>query len=329
MTIRVYSSLDTGAPVLAGSTYDRLRTILLSCLVTGFSGKPGAGWSLVHDVSGGCSFGNGVAVLNLVSLNDFNVQLYSMEFVNNPGTALAGGYNRRSGRWADDTSTDRQTLYGWNLLSTSSGQNPHWVVVADAHTCIVVLGSATATSDVGSCASFYFGRYQNALGLTGPAEWCCLGGYFGPNSNISQWFLWASNSFGARAGTLLRNPITGLVLPPSASFVGASSSSSQPANSGVKLAALTRLSLSRASIWLWGEGTNGPVGYMRGVLQDTNLCSASYSEVLALLGRPNTWQQRVTPLELPGGKLVLPYWPSSTIDSAYFISLDPADWEDL
>lgn len=329
MTLRYYTSLDTGAPALTGTTYNRLRAILMACLVSGYGSKAAAGWSMPHDVTGGCSFSNGDALLNLVSVNDYNVQFYSMEYITDPTTALAGGYNRRSGRWADNISTDRQNLYGYNVLGPVSGTNPHWFVVADAKTCILVLGSNAGSAYAGDVRAFYFGRYQNTQGLTGAAEWCSIGPDYNLNGSTSQWFMWAANSTGARAGTLLRHPVTGLVFPPGDTFVAAASASSRTANGDIKLSALARICLTRTPLLLWNGSLNGPVGYLRGVLQDVNLCSSSLTDVLAAFGQPNTWQQRVTPLTLPGGKQVLPYWPGGTIDHAYLISLDAADWSDL
>lgn len=329
MTLRYYTSLDTGAPVLTGTTYYRLRAILMACLVTGYGSKAAAGWSMPHDVTGGCSFSNGDAVLNLVSTASDKVQFYSMEYITDPSTALAGGYNRRSGRWADNASTDRQILYDYYLFSTS--YNPHWFVVADNKTCILVLGSSSdGSANTYRATAIYFGRYQNTQGLTGAAEWCSIGPTYNSTISIgSQWFMWADGQNGSRAGTLLRHPVTGLVFPDGNTFVGASSAAPRAANGGMKLTALSRICLTRTPILLWDGSFNGPFGYLRGVLQDMNLCSSSLPDVLAAFGQPNTWQQRVTPLTLPGGKQVLPYWPYNTSDSAYFISLDAADWGDL
>lgn len=128
MTIRVYSSLDTGAPVLSGARlFDNLRTVLLAALVNGYGGKPGAGWTVAHDVADGFSLSNGEGVISIVHSHAQAVAVYIMEAVTDPSTALPGGINRRSGRWFDGQSiADRQFIYMPNF--SASSPNKGWVL---------------------------------------------------------------------------------------------------------------------------------------------------------------------------------------------------------
>lgn len=68
MAITHYSSLDAGAPVLSGSVYNRVKQILLACLVNGYGSKPAAGWTIGHQSADGNGFslGNGDGFINLV-----------------------------------------------------------------------------------------------------------------------------------------------------------------------------------------------------------------------------------------------------------------------
>ena len=83
MTIRYYSSLDDGAPLLPAVSsqrfIDNLRIVLINCLVTGYASKPGAGWTLAHDHPDGFTLSNGEGYINFVSVNSSNVAIYLLE----------------------------------------------------------------------------------------------------------------------------------------------------------------------------------------------------------------------------------------------------------
>lgn len=336
MTIRLYTSLDTGAPVLSGSQFSRVRQILLACLVNGYGGKPAAGWTVGHDVAGGFSLFNGVAYINFVdsSTTDYGHATYIMEAITDGTKALAGGVNRRSAGWYDGSSvTERQ---GWYTGSTglNGNYNPHWLVAADDKTCIFLFGgfadSADLPSDTG--AVHYFGQYINATGLTGVGAFCSLGGYMSDSSGSTAFL-----DFSSRYGACLRNPYTGLVAQGDAARYGANvaiHTRGSAQQSAVSRLPLSRLQPVRAQMLCYGGnlgvGTQSTraamAGYLRGVVGEPTLASVPLSQVMTLLGRGNTWQNRVTPFTLPNGVQWAPLY-ASPYDLGAFVSLSPSDWE--
>lgn len=333
MTVRVYSSLDTGAPVLSGNFYARLRTILKACLVDGYGSKPAAGWSIVHDLTNGFSLSNGDGVINFVYNGTYDVAVYIMEAVTDGTTALASGVNRRSASWYDGNSTtERNLIYGAQL---SIGSNPHWVLVADEKTCIWMHSGGTSTADQTSSsggATHYFGNYLNALGLTGPGLFCSLGGW--PDASGNQRFAYADG----RYGMMLRNPYTGLVEQGTTARYGASLPLHTRGGglfyiSSVPKTQMDRLYPVRAGLMCYGTGVNGSssassaglAGYLRGVISEPMLATTKLSQVLTYLGLSNTWQARVQPITLPNSDVWVPMYPHET-DAGLFVSLDPAYW---
>lgn len=335
MTVRFYSSLDTGAPALSGDFYDRLRTILKACLVDGYGAKPAAGWSLIHDVTGGFSLANGDGIINFVRQAVYDVRVYIMESVTGGSTALAEGVNRRSAAWYDGSAvTERFNLYGAQL---AVGSNPHWAVIADDKSCIWSASGSITTADQttsGNALAHYFGNYVNALGLTGAAEFCCLGG------NNSAGGSGQKLGYGdGRFGMALRNPFTGLIEQGVTARYGASAPIHTRGGSSwfvqsVPLIKTTRLIPVRAGLMCYGDGLNGttsPTGqaladYLRGLIVEPVLSGALLSQVLGFFSLPNVWQGRAQAINVPAGPSWVPVFQTNN-DAGFFASLDPADWE--
>lgn len=334
MTVRIYSSLDTGAPALSGDFYARLRTILKACLVDGYGSKPGAGWSVSHDVPGGFSLSNGDGVINFVNQAVYDVRVYIMEAVTDGTTALAGGVNRRSAGWYDGSAvTERGNLYQAYL---SVGSNPHWVVVADDKTCYWGASGNITTADqptTGNSISHYFGNYINSVGLTGPAAFCSLGG--GNSAGAGTQRLVAPDS---RYGMLLRNPFTGLAEQGATPRYGISSPAHSRGSGAWQIRTmpsfkLSRIQYVRASLMCYGAGLNGTTdaaaaahcGHLRGLVSEPLYSCLKFSELLAFLSLSNVWQARVRTITLPNGVEWLPILNEG--DGGVMASLNPADWE--
>lgn len=328
MTIRVYSSLDTGAPVLAGARLlDNLRTVLLAALVNGYGGKPGAGWTVAHNVADGFSLSNGEGVISIVHSNSQAVAVYIMEAVTDPSTALPGGINRRSGRWFDGQSiADRQFIYMPPFIASST--NKGWVCVADDSTATLLFqgGDTAVDRNVASGQALHFGRFFPVLGGVG---FCALGGAataYGSGRIFS----------GGAVGSVLRNCFTGLV----DQGMGGNVFAVVPSDSSVlNVRAKARLSvramrLSRVSLSAQGVGHSGSsadpaiAGILRGMVYDPSLGEAFLSQVLPVLGVAGaTNADRLRPHEV-GGKTLVPVYPN-TSDLGAFVSLDAADWGPL
>lgn len=331
MTIRHYSSLDPGAPALSGSLYDRVRQVMLSCLVTGYGAKPAAGWTVGHDVVGGFSLSNGDGVINWVANTADYVGVYIMEAITNGVPALAGGINRRSGIWADGVATSERA-YFWQQGGFNGSSNPHWSVTADAKTVIFQVGGGISSANpesYGSGFAHYFGAYINGLGLTGPATFCSLGN----GTNQPQTHALTESS--RRHGNCLRNPSTGLIDQGAGQRYGASpaihwrssSSSSTP------LLKPSRLQPIRAALLGHGGAFGGSTvagsaiaGYLRGLISEPMLSGSLLSDVCGLLDKANGWQSRVSPILMPNGHQWVPIFPHSS-EFGLFASLAPSDWE--
>lgn len=334
MTVRVYSSLDTGATTLSGDLYDRLRAILRACLVDGYGSKPAAGWTVGHDVSGGFSLSNGDGVINLVRTAAANVAVYIMEAITDASAALAGGVNRRSAGWYDGSSATER-FYLFNNGGLTGTNNPHWVLIADDKTCMLCAGGAISTADQTNSTystAIYFGNYVNVLGLTGAASFCCLGGHNSTGSGSGQ-TLGNSNY---RHGMALRNPYTGLIEQGATARYGASAamhSRGVTAMTSIPTLQVDRLLPVRAGLMCYGAGLNGSAtgttaalaGYLRGLISEPMLCTGKLSNVLALFGLSNVWQSRCAAISLPGGRSWVPIYPHES-DMGFFASLDAADW---
>ncbi|GLU42309.1 hypothetical protein [Pseudomonas sp. NBRC 100443] len=327
MAIRVYTSLDTGAPVLTGSLLNRLKQIYMACLVNGYGSKPAAGWTVGHQSADGNGFSlsNGDGYINFVSSGSNVVQVYLLESITDGSAALAVGANRRSASWFDGSSSgERQTFYSYSGIE--SGSNPHWVVAADDKTVIFVSGAGVTAADITNSFSgfaHYFGRYISALGLAGAAEFVSLGG---ANGEAQPMFAKGVS------GTALRNPFTGLVDQGDSARYGAANvtyASEQQRSRGKLLP--SRLLPVRAGLQCAGPDLNNNAsyyahaGHLRGVISEPTLCASMLSEVLALFGLSNTWQARVQPITLPNGKQWYPMF-ATTAEYGLFISLDPDDW---
>lgn len=321
MTIRFYSSLDTGAPALSGSPIDRIRQILLACLVNGYGTKPAAGWVIGHQNALGFSLGNGDGFISFADSNGNSYTAKPLETITGTSGGHATGNN------------EQYSALHYNVGYV--GANVHWYVIADDKTVIYYIGGNGTTADLpgvsagANGSAHYFGRYLNGSGL-GPT-FCSLGG----SANASPWIPRLSNSANTSYGSALRNPFTNLI--------------DQGANPRYALACngyrgwtigtaskliLQRITPIRAAVMCFGAGLSGAIqdtsmvfaGLLRGVVGDPVLSGALLSEVLALFGQPNTWQQRVRPITLPNGKQWVPLYPHDS-EGGYFVSLDPADWE--
>lgn len=329
MTIRYYSSLDDGAPLLPAVSsqrfIDNLRIVLINCLVTGYASKPGAGWTLAHDHPDGFTLSNGEGYINFVSVNSSNVAIYLLEALTDTSKAEVQGYNRRSGLWSEGGAQPQRHLH--NGSSFAGGSNPKgWCVVADDKTVTLQWLGATLAVDAGGYngAAIYFGRYFPVAGGVG---FCALGGSHSSGvPHLSRY----------ESGSSLRNPFDGAIAQGEPRYrAGLFSDSNQSDQTTLNLAGLTLLRPSRVVLIGFGNGLSGSTsittgrnsGRLRGLLCEPSLSAAYVSKVLPLLGVASpTWQDKLRPLTLPDGRQWVPLYPH-TGDLGCFVSLDPADWE--
>lgn len=330
MTIRYYSSLDDGAPLLPAVSsqrfIDNLRIVLINCLVTGYASKPGAGWTLAHDHPDGFTLSNGEGYINFVSVAPNAVAIYLLEALTDTSKAEVQGYNKRSGEWSEGSGITRRHIHRAGYFYAAFA-NKGWCVAADPQTVTLQWLSYSVSLDVAADhgGGLHFGRYWPALGGSG---FCALGGA----SSASTPFLSAFSS-----GTSLRHPFDGLVAQGEPYYrAGLFSELNQVGQqSTLNPAGLPSLRPSRVALVGYGAALSGSTsaisgrhcGRLRGLLCEPSLSAAYVSKVLPLLGVANpVWQDKLRPLTLPDGRQWVPLYPH-TNDLGAFVSLDPADWE--
>ena len=111
-TPQFYSWDDDGSPAraLSGNLQNRLKQILVPCLVTGYGSKQGAGWTLGHEHPNGFSLINADGnVVNFVSdlpasapypaISIYTIHIYAAEFLTDTSKAIIDGANLCSGTY--------------------------------------------------------------------------------------------------------------------------------------------------------------------------------------------------------------------------------------
>lgn len=333
MTVRMYSSLDTGAPDLSGANtprlLDTLRIILRACLVDGYGAKEAAGWAMGHQVENGFSLSNGEGVINFVHVDTVNVEIYLMESINDPSTPLAGGVNRRSGFWFDgETTTSRQVFY----CSAAGSVTKSWALVADDKTVTVMVQANVQNVDNTNPALaqlLHFGRYFPVLGGVG---FCVLPG----NARYGSGSFWVNS---IQPGTCLRNPFTNLI--PQGTAPGYALGNPPGINRSSSMQVPTFmprvLQFFRAGLLAGGMGMSGAAfspatsiyaGALRGLLVDPFVGIARLSQILGACGVASPVANDRLKAVTVGGKA---YWPLSlhTSDLCGFVSLEAEDWGPL
>lgn len=340
MTVRAYHWDDPGAPELPSNSnqrfIDNLRIILKACLVDGYGDKPGAGWTLGHDLPDGFSLGNGRGWINVISEgSDTAVAVYIFEEITDFSTPLAAGINMRSGRLSDgypSTYIIRPRVQGF----ASTYSNKRWIVVADELTATLVFSGNDTSIDVSSTwgAAFHFGEYITPDESPGFLAMCGNEITSASGNNTPCW---------RGTGTsVLRNPFTGLVdqgANPAhrAGLATDPSSNVTTVHSSYLLPRIPRIPLCRVNLTSGNlpetsvAGYPSPSGTLRGVLYAPHLTGIYASKVLSgVFGVENpTFEDKFKPLpnilrpDHPGLYMAYP----NTGDLGAFISLDPEDWE--
>jgi hypothetical protein len=177
----IYRSDDPGAPDTTNDVKNGVYEILKACLVDGYSGKPGAGWSVVFDAwatDGVCTFTNSgqSGVLGL-SYNS-NGTVGPIIFTASAMIDAVTGINVRSGsdvadianlKNSADANSGNCSLFGF----TSQSQCDYWCVIANEHFCCMWLSpySDSLFSTTHDNSNYYkiqnvfFGSVESLSGL--------------------------------------------------------------------------------------------------------------------------------------------------------------------
>ncbi len=196
---RFYSWDDDGSPgrALTGNLQNRLKQILVACLVNGYGSKPGAGWTLEHEHANGFTLSNGDAYVNFVSnlpasapypaMNTNAIHIYCAESLTDTSNSIIDGANLCSGTYqkgqVELANYPRHSLGNVRNILDSQLGSLHWTLTADNKTFILNCSSSSATSTTYNFSfTFYAGESLLDAAVTG--NFVALGGDLG-NYNLS------------------------------------------------------------------------------------------------------------------------------------------------
>ena len=292
-TPRFYSWDDDGSPgrALSGNLQNRLKQILVPCLVTGYGSKPGAGWTVGHEHANGFSLINADGnVVNFVSnlpaqapypaMNASAIHIYVAESLSDSSAAVIAGANLCSGPYRFGSGeavnyprhgVNAQGVLQQNLTSLK------WTIIADDRT-VVMAFSTDVSGQSGSSArtlnhlSMYCGDSVSDIGLT--TNFVALGGD-NTNYNLTSGLYTLCRGF-----TAPRNLLTGIAehtdtyTEPFMSYVARFDIST------TLLAPPAHVNLQAPRIWV----SNSYVGRTRGIAYDDILALHGWSAYLKALG---------------------------------------------
>ncbi len=128
MTVRVYTSADTGAPVLTGSTAGDLINLLTKCLVDGYGSKAGAGWTKPFTAANRAAFKTGAGsrgrylyVDDTRSTSSYAARVYGMDVMT--------GIDAGEGRFPSNDVYPGGMYWHVHYTGSTSMGRP-WVIVA-------------------------------------------------------------------------------------------------------------------------------------------------------------------------------------------------------
>lgn len=293
-TPQFYSWDDDGSPAraLSGNLQNRLKQILVPCLVTGYGSKQGAGWTLGHEHPNGFSLINADGnVVNFVSnlpaqapypaMSAQAIHIYAAESLTDTSGAIIDGANLCSGTYRKGmpelANYPRHMLGGAIYPFQIQLSTLQWTLVADDKTFI--LNCSTTTSSSGSSTysfTLYTGKSLLDTEVTG--NFVVLGGdvaNYNVNSNMYAFSLGYSSLINLSTGLAERVTVG---TQPYASTVNIN-----PTLQTAK--PLSRLNLQQPRLF-YG---NDFVGRLRGVVYDDVLRSLyGWEEYLKVLGFSGT-----------------------------------------
>lgn len=160
---RFYSWDDDGSPgrALTGNLQNRLKQILVACLVNGYGSKPGAGWTLEHEHANGFTLSNGDAYVNFVSnlpasapypaMNANAIHIYASESLTDTSKAIIDGANLCSGGFrkglAESAGYPRHMLGVASNTLSSGLASLQWTLVADDKTFTLNCSTGSSSSN--------------------------------------------------------------------------------------------------------------------------------------------------------------------------------------
>lgn len=164
-TPRFYCWDDAYSPGrnLTGNLQNRLKQILVPCLVTGYGDKPGAGWTIGHEHPNGFSLINADGnVVNFVSnlpaqapypaIDSQALHIYAASSLSGTQGAIIEGAGLCSGEYREGFS-DNKSRHMWPYAEyplTINVSTLQWSIVADTETFILNCSIAQSSNSSGS-----------------------------------------------------------------------------------------------------------------------------------------------------------------------------------
>lgn len=175
-TPRFYSWDDDGSPgrALTGNLQNRLKQILVACLVNGYGSKPGAGWTLEHEHANGFTLSNGDAYVNFVSnlpasapypaMSPVDIHVYMSESLTDGSAAVIKGANLCSGTFRFDSGESsgyprHMVAAKWALIDRLT--TLQWTLIADDKTAVIY-----CSGEIRYEFSIYLGAPVSDLGVS-------------------------------------------------------------------------------------------------------------------------------------------------------------------
>lgn len=166
MTVRVYQNTDPGAPALRGNTAGDLLNLLTKCLVEGYDGKPGAGWSRPY-VSGNVAvFRQGPGGNDMLLRVDDSAGAVSARHARVVGYETMSDVDTGSGAFPNETQVAGGGYWFVQYNGTGGAADArNWLIVADEWFFYFMVdaypsnsGSGPPTYYYSEC--YYFGDYE-------------------------------------------------------------------------------------------------------------------------------------------------------------------------
>lgn len=290
-TPRFYSWDDDGSPGrnLSGNNQNRLKQILVPCLVTGYGDKPGAGWTLEHEHANGFTLSNGHNYINFVSnlpamtpypaMNSYVVHIYAAESLTDTSGAIIDGANLCSGTFRkgipEDSRFPRHLLGYVSRPLDSQVTTLQWTLVADDKTFTLNCSSSSSIDSAGSGPNYAFTFYAGEANLDAhvTGNFVALGGDIGSyNSSPNIYALGKGYTAPIDLFSSLAQTVNVGSEPYSSTY--ALGSDAQPGKS------LARLNLQQPRLFF----ADNFLGRLRGVVYDDVLRNYGWQEHLKVLG---------------------------------------------
>lgn len=344
---RQYLWSDTNGPgqsVGQENPSNFMRRILKQCLVTGYAGKPAAGWSVIYETARALYLqnpsGSVVAAFYDAGGEGMTTFIFLMENLPpNPSGDLPKGTSMRSGLY----SVDYPGTIGYHCFGIRYHMGPiRWTVIADDRSFYFAWNDQSLTSQGAGSWTYSFRGVLYVGELVG-GQVAAIGGQAGNSQYANE-----TAFLGARASmvktnwspyypisTVLRNPITGTVIDPAAlgefmcdSAINpiAQSPQVQQSSAFIDSAYLPdQISIIRPGLF-YGN-TPIPGGRMRGLVMPAGMESVDFRQHYKFLGAQEFTgtDDLYRAIQTEQG-LIVPVSSNQILGYTYWIMLDEEYW---